>query len=81
MHLVIIIVVLVALILFLLVLACLCKNVFVPLLGRLKNRMLVEEHGLENSKDKQEDNQEAMEVPPSSDRQGIHPTPDTEDKM
>lgn len=34
------------------VFACLCKAVFVPMLGRLKNRMLVEENGLENSRDK-----------------------------
>jgi len=78
--------VLVLILLVLFVFACLCKTVFVPMLGRLKNRMLVEEHGLENSRDKDGNQEEpvALEPPPSSDRQGINNDmrgPETEERM
>ena len=85
-NLAVIIVILVLILLVLFVLACLCKTVFVPLLGRLKNRMLVEENGLENSRDKDgnQDEPVPLEPPPSSDRQGIHNNdmgPETEERM
>jgi len=48
--------------------------------------MLVEEHGLENSRDKDGNQEEpvALEPPPSSDRQGINNDmrgPETEERM
>lgn len=43
------------------------------MIGRLRNRMLVEEGGLDSSKDnKDEMKQENLEPPPSSDRQNIN---------
>ena len=66
------IIILALMILFLFLLAYLCKNVFVPLIGRLKNRMLVEEAGLDTSKEKGEKEEPVpLEPPPSSDRQQI----------
>jgi hypothetical protein len=54
------------------VFAWLCTKVIVPMIGRLKNRVLVEEHGLDNSKDKDiEIKDENLEPPPSSDRQTL----------
>ena len=80
----IVIVVLVLFIFALLTCAWIFSKVIVPLIGRLRNRLLVEENGLETSKDKkEEDNQEQIEVPPSSDRQGMNldDQVETEQKM
>lgn len=48
----------VALVLFiaaLLIFTWVFTKVIVPLIGRLRNRLLIEEHGVESSKDKKED--------------------------
>ena len=69
----ILIAVLALMILFLFVLAYLCNRVFVPMLGRLMNSKLVEEHGEENSRDMKNDPEPVeVEPPPSSDRQNIN---------
>ena len=67
-----ILLILVALILLLFVLACLCTKVFVPMIARLKNRMLVEENGGDKSGGDKEVEPQAMEPPPSSDRQNMN---------
>ena len=59
-----------------------CAKVIVPLAGRLKNRVLVEENALDSSQPHSREKEVKdieLEPPPSSDRQGIHPT--TEDQM
>ena len=86
-NLVLLIVFLILLIVAVLTIGWLCVKVCVPMIGRLKNRMLVEEHGLETSKDKDiEIKEDHIEPPPSSERQTISNNnmenpPDTEVRM
>lgn len=54
-----------------LVFAWCCTRVLVPMIGRLRNRMLVEEDAGEHSKDKKDANDDQLEPPPSSDRQAM----------
>lgn len=78
------VVVLVLFIFALITCAWLFSKIIVPMIGRLRNRLLVEENGLETSKDKNEEfKEEQIEVPPSSDRQGMHleDQVETEQKM
>lgn len=66
------IIALVLFILAILILTWVFAKVIVPLIGRLRNSVLVEENGLESSKDKKDgEKEEGIEPPPSSDRQGI----------
>lgn len=54
-ELIFVIVFLVVLTMTLLTCAWLCTRVFVPMIGRLRNRMLVEEGGLDNSKENKDE--------------------------
>ena len=73
MNFILLIVFLMVLIVAMLVMGWLCVKVCVPMIGRLRNRMLVEEAGLDGSKDKDiEIKEEQLEPPPSSERQTIH---------
>ena len=81
-NLILIIMILVGLMGLLLLFAYLCKNVFVPMIGRLKNRMLVEENAGDKSGEKDSE-PVPTDPPPSSDRQNINALrgPQTEDRM